>query len=154
MRNSEQGRLVDKIRLFCPKVDRVADATKPVKIQVTSEDGVNAKKKSENACALAVACERNKVCDSALIWPRTAYLIHGNLAVRYRVPESVRMEIVSFDRHHDFRAGEYQLSAVSKCDRLGSGRLKKTGPKKKKRVTILPAVSHRIEGVRQMAKAK
>lgn len=117
--------LVATIRRFFPEVDRVADGTKHVTVSVTSKDCSSAKERSFNRCAMAKACERQLHLDGAVIRPGVAYLVKGNLAVRYLVPDSVRTEIVSFDRHGDFRPGDYTLSPICKSNRIGAPRATK-----------------------------
>lgn len=113
---------VRMIRRYFPKVDRVAEATKPIEIEVTSKDLDGAKKKSENGCVMANACGRLPGVDGAIIKPSFAYVIRGTLAIRYKTPVSVAREIVSFDRHKDFRIGTYHLSRVSKSQTLENNR--------------------------------
>lgn len=144
-------RLVSQLRRYFPQVDRVADANKPLKVHVTSKDVKNAKERQEDSCAVAKACERIPDVDGALIKTTTAYVIKGNLAIRYLVPETVTREIVSFDRNKDFRPGEYQLSAMNKAHRIqgprgGGNHTKPRGILKHRRPLV--AVKHRTEGIR------
>lgn len=141
--------LVRRIRRYFPNVNRVADSKAPLKIVVKECDVEKAKKKSENHCAMALACQRDSGCDGAIIRPTVAFVIRGDLAVKYDVPHSVQREIVSFDRHRDFRPGEYQLSAVVPTHRIGYNRGKAsvnklTGKFKHRR----PIISHMTQGMR------
>lgn len=154
MKNSYQASLVDKVRVFFPQVDRVAFATKPVKIVVTEGDCSTGKKKDAANCAMAVACMRQEKVDGALIRPTTAYLVRGNLATKYEVPHSVRTEIVSFDRHQDFRPGEYQLSAVCPCHTVARPAGKKRGHKMSGKKRVRPLVTHHSEDLRGLVPAK
>jgi hypothetical protein len=77
-----------------------------------------------------------------------AWIIKGNLAVKYEVPESVAREIVSFDRHHDFRPGEYQLSAVPNSCRMGRKSGAHSGKTGGHRMYRKPLVSRPSEGMR------
>jgi len=142
--------IVRRVQHYFPEVDRVADANKPIKITVKKSDVEKAKVKTHDSCAMARACEREGVCDSALVFPRMAFLVKGNLAVRYRVPESITREIVCFDRTGDFRPGEYQLSPVSDRERLdrknktGGNHTKPRGLKKYRK----PVLYHLTDGLR------
>jgi hypothetical protein len=119
MPNSHQSKLVSRIQRFCPEVNRVADATKPITITVTKRDVQKSSKKNPENCAMACSFKR-RGWDSAIIHRSTAYLVRGDLAVRYFVPQSVVREIVSFDRHGDFRPGDYHLSAIDPSRRIGA----------------------------------
>ena len=114
--------VVATIRRYFPEVNRVADATKHVKVSVTGRDCNTAKERTFNRCAMAKACERELHLDGAVVRPGVAYLIKGDLAVRYLVPQSVRNEIISFDRHGDFRPGEYFLSPPPRTNQIGAER--------------------------------
>lgn len=97
------------VRKFFPKVTRVVDATEPITVEVTKGDERASKKRDLNHCAMAVACKRSMVLDGVVMAMCTAYLIKGRKATRYKVPESVQREIVSFDRGAGFSPGEYRL---------------------------------------------
>jgi len=152
--NSEQEKYVKKIRLYFPEVDRVADSTRPIKIEVKKCDVTAAKKKSHNACAMARACERQEHLDGALISPSVSYLVKGSLAVRYKTPASVGREIVSFDRHRDFRCGDYQLSAMPPSTRMGARPNNRRGSDVSKKHHRQPLVSRPSEGMRGVLPAK
>lgn len=141
--------VVGRIRQFFPQVNRVADSTKSLKVTVTERDCKNAKERKEDDCAMAHALEREVKCDGAIVRPRVAYIIRGDLAIKYQVPESVSREIVSFDRHHDFRPGEYQLSAVYKCRRSDyKGRSSRGKAGRRHNRTRTPLVAHTTDGIR------
>lgn len=141
--------VVQRVRHYFPEVDSVVDATKPVIVTVKDTDNSTSKKKTHDACALAHACERERVCDAALIFPRIAFLVKGKTAIRYRVPESVTREIVVFDRGGDFAPGDYQLSPCSKRDRLGNKTPRNNSKRNKKtRAYRKPEVVHPTGGIR------
>lgn len=102
-----------------PQVKVAHDAYTPIRIRVQSRDATAAKQKAPNECAFAKAACRELDADGAYIGIKESCVIVGNKVIRFQTPESVRREIVSFDRHRDFRAGEYQLSAVCPGRRLG-----------------------------------
>ncbi len=141
--------VVGRIRAFFPEVNRVADSTKSLKVTVTEKDCKSAKEKKEDDCAMAHALERELKCDGAIVRKNVAYIIKGDLAIKYQVPGSVSREIVSFDRNHDFRPGEYQLSAVYKCRRADyKPRSSRGAAARKHNRTRIPLVSHITDGVR------
>jgi hypothetical protein len=145
--NSFQARYVNQIRKYFPAVNRVADATAPILIHVKECDVDKAKKMKHNACAMAKACERDLSVDGALISPSVSYLIRGDLAIRYKTPASVGRELVSFDRHKDFRPGEYQLTAIPKSHRIGKHPGGKGGTGKGQK-RLKPLVSRPSDGLR------
>ena len=141
--------IVGRIRAFFPEVDRVVDSTKSLNISVKECDVKKAKSLEANDCAMAHALERELKCDGAIVRPKVAYIIKGNMAIKYCVPESVAREIVSFDRNHDFRAGEYQLSAVYPCRRMDAVNKRTDKPGRKHRRTVRrPMVTHITQGIR------
>lgn len=114
------------VREYFPGVTTVSDATKPVIIEVTQRDSENSEALNHTACAYAVACKRQMKADGVIIGTKTAYIISGKRAVRYRMPESVAREIVSFDRRAGFAVGTYQLRAPSEWEQLGAVNTGKT----------------------------
>lgn len=108
------------VREYFPGVNQVSDATKAVTIEVTPKDSVESTVQSHTTCAYAVACKRQMKADGVIIGTKTAYIIHGKRAVRYRMNESVAREIVSFDRQAGFAVGIYQLRAPSEHECLGA----------------------------------
>lgn len=141
--------IVGRIRQFFPQVNRVADSSKPLRVVVKECDIKNAEKGAEDNCAMAHALERELKCDGAIVRPKVAYIIRGNLAVKYSVPESVAREIVSFDRNHDFRAGEYQLTQVYPCRRMDAQQKRTDKASRKHRRTVRrPLVAHITQGIR------
>jgi hypothetical protein len=111
-------------RLF-PNLDYAVDATKSIEVSVNKADCESAEPLNPTECALAKAAKREFHADAAVIGMSASYIIKGNKAIRYQTPESVRREIVSFDRHSDFEPGTYSLPP--KCPSLRLGH-KKSGP--------------------------
>lgn len=106
------------VRKYHPNVRRVVDAKEPLRIRVTEDDCKKARRKAPDACAMAKACERKY--DGAIISLATAYIIKGDKATRYHVPQSIARELISFDRHRQFAPGDYRLKAPTPNARLGS----------------------------------
>jgi hypothetical protein len=95
-------------------------------VNVTEKDEKASKKKDHGECAMATAVKRQEKATSVIISASTAYVIRGAEAVRYKVPEAVSREVVSFDRGSSFEAGDYKLKAIPKSGRLGTYRGKDT----------------------------
>ena len=107
------------VQQYFPDVKKVSDADEAIEIEVTKADNKSAKVRNHNACALAVSCKRSLHLDGVIVSINTAYLIKGTKATRYKLPESVSREIVSFDRDGGFDEGTYKLNPCGKSDHLG-----------------------------------
>ena len=116
-------------RLF-PQVTSVTDATVPVEVSVAARDCKQGQQTNPSECALARAARRELKVDGVIIGLSSSYLIRGTTALRFDTPESVKREIVSFDRHGDFAPGEYYLTPKSPSCRLGEARYKPTSQNK------------------------
>jgi hypothetical protein len=99
------------VRKFAPKVNKVTDADGDLLISVTDRDFKGGKKKDHGDCALAVAAKRQEHAAQVIVSASTAYVIKGDHATRYKVPEAASKEIVSFDRGASFETGDYVLKA-------------------------------------------
>ncbi len=106
------------VQKFFPNVKKVTDAKTNAYVEVTSADVSASKIKNHKQCAMAVACKRKFHLDGVIIAKSVAYLVKGNSARRFKVPESVSREVVSFDRGSGFSAGKYALGAVPKSGRM------------------------------------
>ena len=120
---------LNNLRRFFPNIRVVKDARSDSYVEVTRKDLNSARVRDHKTCAMAVACKRKFHADGAIISLGTAYVVKGDTAIRYRVPESVSREIVSFDRNGGFKQGEYHLRAPAPSQRLGTVRKKHTGEK-------------------------
>lgn len=131
-----------------PDVINVKDATSPVTLEIRPSDIKSAgKRKSPCDCPIAKACKRQFGVNitAAVIYPRVAYLIKGNEAVRFGIPESARKELSFWDRGGEFDPGSYHLSKPAR--KLGAQR--KTGPKNTG-VKVETTPRHVTQGVREM----
>jgi hypothetical protein len=126
------------VQKYHPNVKRVVDAKRPINVTVTADDCKNAKKGAPSECAMARAFSKN--FDGAIISKSVSYLVRGTKAFRYRTPESVTREIVSFDRNNDFAPGDYGLNAPTKCEKLAW----KSEHQKKVYALRVPGKSHRL----------
>jgi hypothetical protein len=130
-----------------PLID--ANPNDMLEIQVTKSDVNRSRKNDPSNCAAAVAYKRQYQTDAEVHLSRTYVKTKdGKAWIRFRTPESISREIVSFDRSAHFEPGIYTLRAVSQHGRLGQykGRLTpKTDAKKR-------APSHMTVNVRESAK--
>lgn len=109
------------IKRAYPNVKTIIDAKRQVSIHVTENDCKNGEAMEPTECALAKAVKRQFHADVAIIGLGCSYIIKGDKATRFRTPERVQREIVSFDRSKDFASGDYKLSVMSPTARFGSG---------------------------------
>lgn len=136
------------VRKYYPNVTKVLDAPTSVRIAVTKRDCIASKSKAPDACAMAHACKRSY--DGAIISLSTAYLVKGSKAFRYKVPQSVSREIVSFDRSHDFQPGTYSLQAPSKSSMLGPRVSPLRPDRHQKTYARVKSRNHRTAGIRSL----
>ena len=140
------------IKQHFPRVKRIVDSERTLEVTVTPGDTAAGNALDPENCALAKACVRQKIADAAIIGLSYSYLIKGNTAVRYATSTAVAREITSFDRHHDFAAGQnYKLSKVSKSNRLGvRSKYKDSAPSPRKSTRDYAVTMHRTANVRVM----
>src|SRR4029077_2440862 len=112
--NNKNRTALKLVQKFHPNVRRVIDATKSIDVLVTAKDCKSASSKMADECAVAKALQRNH--SGAIVSVSTTYVIDGEKATRYKTPNAISKEIVSFDRSHVFEPGEYSLRAPSKCE--------------------------------------
>jgi len=107
------------VRKYFPKVNYVEEAREPLVIEVTNQDSNSASVRNHESCAMAIACKRKANADGVIVSIKTAYVIRGDTATRYEVPQAVQREIVSFDRNAGFAPGTYKLTPYAPSNRLG-----------------------------------
>lgn len=139
---------------------KVVDASGPLKITITSRDAALGKNKDPGACAAARAIIRgykDEGAKAARVHIGRTYIEYDDKWVRYKTPNSLKTEIVSFDRGSkpEFMTGDYKLLRMAPCDRFGARpAAKKIGGPKETRNTSRAArrkiarIHHQIEGVR------
>lgn len=108
-------------RLF-PNVTKLKEASSPLDIEVTTRDVKSAKRLAGDQCAIANAVCRQEKADGAVIGLSYSYVIRGNTATKYMTSTTAGREITSFDRNHDFHAGEYRLSALPPSQKRAAAR--------------------------------
>lgn len=137
------------VRRYFPYVEEVVDADESITINVTKRDSETSKKRDPANCALVHACKRLHIADAAIIGLSYSYLIKGTTATRYKTSCTVSREIVAFDRHKQFAAGQnYRLSRVSPQARIGTQHRGGQGSKNKKART--PKAVHKTAFVRKL----
>ncbi len=115
------ARALKIVQKYHPNVTSVVDSKNDLVIEVTDHDDKNSKIKNHAHCAMAEACQRQEHADGAIISVSSAYIIKGDVAIRYRIPESVSREVVSFDRKGGFEPGIYKLNKPYRAELLGNG---------------------------------
>jgi hypothetical protein len=121
-------------------------------IEVTSEDNRQSRKKDHAGCAMAVACKREAHAQGVIISRSVGYIIKYNKAMRFKIPESVAREVVSFDRGGGFTPGEYVMKAPTRHERLGFIRGSHGGGHGRTARKIRR--QHRTEGIRAVLGSK
>src|SRR6266576_7200723 len=106
------------VQKFFPEVKSVEDARDPITIEVSKEDARSKGRRDHKHCAFAVACQRMTKASGVIVAVKTAYLIYKDQAFRYKLPESISREIVSFDRDATFSPGTYRLRSPSPAEVL------------------------------------
>ena len=97
------------VRKFYPDVQTIKQAKRNLPIEVMRQDMTTKGRKKHDQCVMAEACKRSLHADGAIISLGTAYIIRGKTATRYKVPQAVSREIVSYDRGSSFEPGLYTL---------------------------------------------
>lgn len=123
------SKAIDLVQKFYPNVVKVKDATKPLEVTVAKTDVDNSKVRNHKDCVFAHACKRMEDIDGAIIAIKSAYIIKGDTAIRYSIPDSLAREIVAFDRDGKFETGDYYVREPSPTLKLGQHKLYK--PKKR-----------------------
>ena len=117
--NKRGSRVLTDIKKYgFEQVTSIADATEDLIITVTSNDIRDGVPQDHTQCPAARSAKRCGKADAAIIAKRTAYLIFGTKAFRYRVPESLTREEIATDRGGSFHKGDYSLKAPRKGERL------------------------------------
>lgn len=97
------------VRNFYPEVDSITDSKSNLDITISTQLANSKAIKQHNKCVVAEACKKEKNFDGAVVALTKVYLVKGNKAIRYDVPESLEIEIKAFDKGGRFAPGEYRL---------------------------------------------
>lgn len=125
----------------------VVNATKPLAIEVTPRDVKSGDTKDPGACAVALACMHMGYTEARVHLART-YLRLGNKWLKFRTPQSIRTELISFDRGGDFQTGTYILSAIQPSGRTGKAHGVTKARKRRQRPGQQTRPYHMVSGVR------
>ena len=114
---------------------KVVDARKPVTINITPRDVATGDNKNPSACAAARAARHSiPECISARVHIGRVYIEQKDKWVRFNTPDSLRAEIIAFDRGGSFQPGEYVLRPISPNETT-EGRARKLEENRKRNVT-------------------
>jgi hypothetical protein len=110
----------------------VIDAKRPLRIRVIKEDLASARRKDPGNCAIAQAVKRCAGVEAVRVHTSRVYVRRHKTAPweRYETPNSIRVELVAFDRGASFQEDEYVLPPPSKSHRIG---MRETWKRRKKR---------------------
>ncbi len=136
---------------------RVVDASKPVTITITPRDVASGDNKNPSSCAAAKAAKHSIAeCISARVHIGRVYIEQDKKWVRYNTPDSLKQEIIAFDRGGTFAPGEYILRPISKNETT-EGRRERTDARKgdrhdtrskKLHIKIAKIKRHEVSGIR------
>jgi hypothetical protein len=129
-----------------------------VELEIVKSDVTGARRNDPALCAAARAAQRHFKTDVEVHLSRTYVKTKDKKAwIRYRTPEAISREIVSFDRSSQFEPGSYMLKAAPASDRLGQHKgasTPKTGAKKRRAMHFTANVRESAKATRNGAKAK
>lgn len=104
----------------------VVDTDQKLPLQITKRDCSIGSLKEPSSCAAARAICRQPGIKEARVHISRVYVQIGKRWIRYMTPDSLRSEIIAFDRGGKFQPGEYTLLPIQPVARFDA--------KKKKRV--------------------
>jgi hypothetical protein len=106
------------------KLIEVEDADEPIVLHITKRDTSAGKKFAPAECAAALSCRREPGVLAALVYRTRTVLLkkkgRGLVWKRYKTPESVRNELIAFDRGGEFMPGDYIVRPLGKNQQLGN----------------------------------
>ena len=130
----------------------VVDAKAPIVLTITAADIRKGHGGEPDSCAAAIACIRQLDCRAAKVHMGRIYVLNGKKWYRYETPQSIRSEVIAFDRRNSFKPGVYKLNPVtpSKVASRGKRNGTKTGQTRGRAsaVKFKRASPHFVEGVR------
>jgi hypothetical protein len=127
---------------------KVVNATKPLLLNITKSDCAHGNVKDPGACAAALALKRQLHVKKARVHLGRVYVEMETQWVRYNTPQSLKHEIISFDRGGSFEPGEYKLYATTPHQRKGKQQGSNKPSPRKKSVKIARISRHVTTGVR------
>lgn len=136
---------------------KVVDAKSRATIKITQRDVTEGDNKNPSGCAAAIAAKRLDDCISARVHIGRVYIEQKDRWVRYETPDSLRTEIISFDRGGIFDPGEYTLlppipaevRARNRHIHTGSETNRNNNNKKPRRMLHVAKIKrHEVTGIR------
>ena len=127
---------------------RVVDATRKVTIHVTERDVANGNTRDPAGCAAALACMRDLKATKARVHLGRTYVELDDKWLRFRTPQSIRSEVVSFDRGGTFETGDFTFSPLSPGNRATGKRKGGKDQPRKRKIKIARRAYHITTGVR------
>lgn len=98
----------------------MVDASRSLVLRITTADIKGSKKKSSDCCAAARAiCREHPEVKEAHVYLSRTFVVRAKRIDRYVTPQSLRTEIVSFDRAGIFEPGDYRLKPPPASVQLG-----------------------------------
>jgi hypothetical protein len=127
----------------------VYDATAPLLIEIIPDDIHRHDRRDPAKCAMSRACKRELRVSEALTYLSRLYVKQGDHWLRYRLPDTVRMEVASFDRGGGFSRGVYRIPALQPSSRAGgTGGANRGGPAARTGTGQKRQTFRKVEGVR------
>lgn len=100
----------------------VVDAKQSMVLHITEKDVKAGKRKTPGQCAAAQACMRQLKATKAYVHLSRVYIEAGDHWTRFTTSQSLRTEIVSFDRGHKFEQGAFTLAVPYHTIKIGAKR--------------------------------
>lgn len=133
---------------------KVRDSSRHMVITVLPEDLRGARRKNPECCAFARACKRQQKVDAVHFLKTSAWIEKDGVLTRFILPESMKREIIAFDRGGKFAPGEYQLRRPNRSRKLGTKPKKRRGGGKETKKGYKAPHTHRTAMVRSASIAK
>lgn len=127
----------------------VVDAKAPILLSINAADIRKGHGLEPDACAAAVACMRQLDCRAARVHMGRIYILSGKKWYRYDTPQSIRSEVIAFDRRHSFKPGIYKLNPPRPSDVAMRGKQKGSKTNQSARIKARKRIApHFVDGVR------
>jgi hypothetical protein len=98
----------------------VYDADDPLVIEIIPADIRKRYQKHPDKCAVAEACKRELHVSEALAYRSRLYVRHGDHWKRYQMPETLRNEVITFDKGGGFTPGTYRIPTMPPSKLVGA----------------------------------
>jgi hypothetical protein len=127
----------------------VYDSNDPLVLHIKKTDCVGGQKDPQRCAAAKAACREPGVIEARVYRTRTFLLFQNGRGKkfwkRFQTPQSLRGEMIAFDRGGSFQPDDYKLGVITPSQKLGTVRVNhKSGrPPHKKKIT-----PHIVQGIR------